>query len=218
MFSASRWLLGVAICLLGCVHVCSATEISGPYVGVAAGGSGASFDAAGSVFTSSVGGNVTQQRDRSDQGARFFAGFALNNYLALEVAAGVLGQYEVVDRAGGQSLRNELSVGAVAFDVIGRWPISERFALYLGAGPAYVRTNAEATTLGGAQLAPGTKPKRSDTRVVPHLRLGATWLASSRWEFRLETDAYFDIGEARGANATGRANANSLAVAVAYHF
>ncbi len=215
--SGKRW-LGLVIGVVASVGPAVAADITGPYVGIAAGGTGADFDAASRVYASTLSGTVTQRRDRDDVGGRLFAGYALNDHLAVEFSAGLLGTFQVDDRVGTQSLRNELNVGTLTLDVIGRWPVSDRFAVYAGAGPSYVKVKSEAITAGGVQLSPGTRAKRSDTRVVPHGRLGIAWMPNSKWEIRFETDAYFDIGERAGTSATGRSNANSLTVGVAYRF
>lgn len=189
-----------------------------PYVGIAAGGSGADFEAASTVYPSTLGRGTTQRRDRNDKAARIFGGYSFSPYIAAEISAGIVGQFDVTERSGSQSLRNELSVGAIAIDAVATWPVSRRLGIYAGAGAAYARVKSSVTLSGGAQLAPGTKLKRTDSRTIPHARIGVAWQPANRWHVRFETDAYFDAGVGQGPNATGTSNLNTLAVGVAYRF
>lgn len=147
--------------------------------------------------------NGSSSQDDTDTSWKIFAGYKLNQNVAIEGGYADLGKAT----ASASGIRNGLtgnldaSVKSHAYflDVVGIYPIGD-FALFGKVGGAYTQTKAEASaSYNGASASDSIK----ENQFAPKMGLGAEYSITKTIAVRAEFERYFNVGD---ANTTGESD------------
>ncbi|MYL23959.1 outer membrane beta-barrel protein [Halomonas alkaliantarctica] len=165
------------------------------------------FDqAAANWLTAPTATGASVNDDDSDALWRLGAGYALNDYLAVELFYEDMGDY-----SGSMTLEGTSPQGASATldatetvelsglgaQLVGQWPLNERFSLLGTAGVSYLENEREYRSQVSNFNAPGQSGSQSDDshEWVPTLGLGASYQLADQLDLRGRYTRYFDAGE-----------------------
>lgn len=208
-------LAGAATTLGGAAN---AADEAGAYLGFSAGSTGADFRNASGLYPSSLVPPVTTTKDKNSAALRVSAGYRFTQNFAIEGGLGGLGKFRVTDRVGSDSVKNELTVGALTIDALGAVALSDSWSVYAGVGFGIMAVTSKPIVGGAATLSPAQGASRSETNIAPHARVGFAYAIDPRWSLRLDVDGYKGVGTKGGRKPTGRGDANSMTFGVNYRF
>jgi OOP family OmpA-OmpF porin len=160
-----------------------------PYLGVGLGQARAHLDAQrlGSEALAGTGLSVTDtSRDASDSAYKLFGGYQFNPFLGLEASYVRLGHfsYRAATSPAGQ-IDGRLKVHAMALDLVGNLPLSERLSGLVRAGYQRARTNADWAGSGAAALDSGSA--RSNYS-APRYGVGLQYAFTPQYFMRAEAE------------------------------
>ena len=187
------------------------------YVGGAVGRSDASADRQGrdDAFLDLGFASATTTSDDKDTGYRVFAGYLFNRWLGLEAAYTDLGKTRFrteVDPPG--ALAGEASVKGEELTVVGRYPVSEQFAVYGRAGVYFARTQTTYRAEGAIELVDGADRQRKRT-TKPVYAVGASYAFTPQIGARVEWARHNDLGEYLTG---GKTDVDLVSIGVTYTF
>ncbi len=161
----------------------------------------AGADAGASVYADACAG-----AEDSDTAAHVYAGYQLNNRLAVEAGYHDLGAINA--RVGNCSapVPVDPSVDGLSLSVMGRAPVTERVSVYGRAGAMFWHMDVDASA---------SAPAVSDDGISPVLGAGVGVVVNERIEGRVEYDRFFDVGEQA---TTGQTDIDTLTAGLAVKF
>ncbi|WP_426197522.1 OmpA family protein [Massilia sp. DWR3-1-1] len=163
-----------------------------------------SLSANGAALT----GMTTDERDR---GVALFLGKQLNGYFAVEAGYFDLGKFSVAATTSGNgTFRGEARFRGANLDLVGQYPLSERFSVLGRVGMQYARTN---TDFAGNRLSAVTNPNASEKKLGAKLGLGLEYKLSEALAVRGELTR-FRIDDAVG----NRGDVDLISLAMVYKF
>ncbi|MYL24990.1 outer membrane beta-barrel protein [Halomonas alkaliantarctica] len=144
--------------------------------------------------------------DDSDTLWRLGAGYALNEHWAVELFYEDLGDYSGSMTLEGTSPQGAsatldatetVELSGVGAQLVGQWPLNERFSLLGTAGVSYLENEREYRAQVSNFNAPGQSGSQSDDghEWVPTLGLGASFQLTKQLDVRGRYTRYFDAGE-----------------------
>lgn len=183
---------------LGCLAVAllaspaSFAQESGWYGGASLGRSAATIDSdrinrglAGQGLATSA----LDERD-NDFGYKLFGGYQLNRHFGLEASwfdLGEMGYTATTTPAG--TLSGDVRLRGLGLDVVGTWPLTERFSLLGRIGMAHTQARGTFSRSGAVTLPyPSASTDESNTGVK--FGAGVAWRLSPAWELRAEAERY----------------------------
>ena len=163
---------------------------SGWYIGANAGQSRATIDndritrnLLGSGFTT----NALTNDDR-DIGYKLYGGYQFNRYFALEGGYFNLGKFGYTAYTTPQgSLTGEIKLQGVNLDVVGLWPITDKFSLFGRVGVNYAKAQDQFVGTG-AVLVTNPSPSARDTNYK--FGVGAQYALTESLDVRAEVERY----------------------------
>lgn len=144
--------------------------------------------------------------DDSDALWRLGAGYALNDHWAVELFYEDLGEYSgsmtlegTSPQGANATLDATEAVGLSGFgaQVVGQWPLNERFSLLGTAGLSYLDNEREYRAAVSNFNTPGESARQSDDshEWVPTLGFGVSFQVTDQLDVRGRYSRYFDAGE-----------------------
>ncbi|WP_075879602.1 outer membrane beta-barrel protein [Vreelandella massiliensis] len=144
--------------------------------------------------------------DDSDTFWRLGAGYALNEHWAIELFYEDLGEYSGSMTLEGTSPQGAsatldatetVELSGVGAQLVGQWPLNERFSLLGTAGVSYLENEREYRAEVSNFNAPGQSGSQSDDshEWVPTLGLGVSFQLNEQLDLRGRYTRYFDAGE-----------------------
>ena len=158
------------------------------YIGAAIGSSRAHFDegAFARRITSPTATVNSISSDEKDVGYKLFVGKNLNRWLAVEASWFDLGDFSYnMGTAQGGSLAGKVQYRGLNADLIGKLPLSQRFALYARAGMGYVKAKS---TFTGSLVNSAVAPEHDEGKWKPHFGVGAEMGLTQKLSLRLEAE------------------------------
>lgn len=152
--------------------------------------------------------------DDEDTGYKLLLGYRFNPYLSIEGGYGDYGKanVDVNSRIPAATIKGDFETTAWLVDVVGTWPVADRFSVYGKVGMARweVKTNFTTSILNGPVLTGGEKETGQDFKWA----LGAAYNFTKNLSLRLEYEQF----EAGDSNKTGKGDISLLSLGLAYHF
>ena len=126
--------------------------------------------------------------DERDRGFKLFAGKQLNQYFAVEGGYFDLGKFGFNATTSGNGVLNgETGFRGANLDLVGQFPLSQRFSLLGRIGMNYAKTSTHFT---GNRLAAVTNPNPSERKVGAKAGLGLEYKFSEALAVRAEVERY----------------------------
>jgi OOP family OmpA-OmpF porin len=154
-FKQTSVMLGVAALAALAAPAAMAQDYSGWYAGAGLGRTGASIDDA--RITSGLAGQglaTTSIEDRdTDRGYKLFGGYQFHRNFAVEAGFFDLGRFGyTANTAPAGSLSGDIRIKGVNVDLVGLWPITDKFSALGRVGVTSARTSGSFSTTGAARL------------------------------------------------------------------
>jgi len=159
-------------------------------IGVGAGQSRANIDDARLSRSLSANGATlgSFNTDERGRGFKLFAGKQLNPYFAVEGGYFDLGKFSFnATTSGNGVLDGEIGLRGVNLDLVGQWPLSQRFSLFGRIGANYAKASTHFT---GNRLAAVTNPNPSERKIGAKAGLGLEYKFSEALAMRAEVERY----------------------------
>lgn len=166
----------------------------------------------GEIANSIIGGGLTDIEDEdSDRGYKFFVGYQFNHHVAIEAGYADLGDFGVrVARApDAGTLTGDTSYKGYNLDVVGTWPLSDRWSAFGRVGA--FRYETEENFVGTESLAASLSRDDSDTGYK--FGAGLEYSFTERLSARIEAERY-RIEDILGDNGS----VNLYSVGLVYRF
>lgn len=127
------------------------------------------------------------ERDR-DTAFRLFGGYQVNRYFGVEGGWFDMGEmgYTAGTRPAG-SLRGDVRLRGVNLDLVGSFPVTDRFSLLGRIGGAYVQTRGSFAA-SGAVVNPYGAASTSERNFGAKVGVGVGWRLNESWELRAEAE------------------------------
>ncbi|MES2149919.1 MAG: OmpA family protein [Pseudomonadota bacterium] len=126
--------------------------------------------------------------DERDLGYKLYVGKQLNHYFAIEGGYVDLGKYSFnATTSQNGALNGEVGFRGVNLDLVGQWPLTERFSVFGRAGMLYARSSAHFT---GNRLFAVTNPNPSERKLNAKAGLGLEYKLSEALAVRAEVERY----------------------------
>lgn len=149
--------------------------------------------------------------DERDLGFKLFFGKQLNQYFALEAGYFDLGKYSFdATTSGNGTLHGDAAFRGVNLDLVGQWPLTQRFSLLGRIGAQYTRTS---THFNGNLLAGVTSPNSSENKSGAKAGLGLEYKFTEALALRGEVERY-RINDAVG----NRGDVDMVSLGLVYKF
>jgi OOP family OmpA-OmpF porin len=188
---------------------------SGWYGGASIGRSAATIDEdriRGGLASQGLATREFSERDR-DTAFRLFGGYQVNRYFGIEGGWFDMGEmgYTASTTPGG-SLRGDVRLRGMNLDLVGSFPLSERFSLLGRVGGAYVQTRG-AFAATGAVVNPYGGTSTSENKFGVKIGAGVAWRVTEAWELRAEAER-MRIDDSVG----NKGHVDLLSLSVVYRF
>ena len=160
------------------------------YAGAGVGGARATIDQARieKALAANGSGVVSFTQDKSDVLTyKVFAGKQLNRYLAVEAGYYNLGKFGFDAVTTDGTLGGEAGFRGFNVDLVGQFPLSQRFSVIGRAGAAYTTAR---TNFSGNRLNAVTAPHARESKLGPKLGLGMEYKFSEALAMRAEVERY----------------------------
>ena len=126
--------------------------------------------------------------DERGRGFKLFAGKQLNPYFAVEGGYFDLGKFSFNATTSGNGVLNgEAGFRGANLDLVGQWPLSQRFSLLGRIGVNYAKASTHFT---GNRLAAVTNPNPSERKIGAKAGLGLEYKFSEALALRAEVERY----------------------------
>jgi OOP family OmpA-OmpF porin len=181
------------------------------YIGGGIGASRATIDQDRITRALSANGSTVTAFDKDEKDAvtyKVFIGKQLNRYLALEAGYFDLGEFNFNARTSDGSLRGNAGFRGVNLDLVGQWPLAERFSVLGRVGANYAKVT---TDFAGNRLNAVTGPHMSEKKLNAKVGLGLEYKFSEALALRGEVERY-RVNDAIG----NRGDADMATVSLVY--
>ena len=193
----------------------SQAQESGWYGGASIGRSAATIDderitrglAAQGLATTAL-----DERDR-DTAYKLYGGYQFNRWVGVQggwLDLGEMGFTATTSPPG--TLAGDVRFNGLNLDLVGSWPLTDRFSLLGTVGVAYLRSRGTYSTTG-AGMNPYGATSTSERHAALKLGVGAAWRFSEAWELRAEAER-FRVRDTVG----NRGDVDLLSVGLVYRF
>ena len=195
------------------VHAQTFMPNSGVYMGLSAGESKTHIDNT-RITQELIGSGLTvngMTEDRRDTGYKAFVGFPINPYWAVETGFFDLGRFGfTANTTPSGSLTGTARIQGLNLDLVGTWPITNRWSLQGRVGAAYARTS---DTFSGTGSVIVTDPSPSQRETHYKYGLGTQYALTPALALRLEAERY------RVHDAVGhRGDVDLISLGLVYRF
>ncbi len=155
--------------------------------------------------------SATLTQFEKDIGYKLFLGYQLNDNLAIEGGAFTLGEFgymaEMVPRA---TMRGDARMLGANLDLVGLWPLGEKFSLIGRVGAIYARTRDQFSGGGPVIINPFNT---EESEFSYKFGAGLQYEISPQWDLRLEAERY-RIDDAVGSDG----DIDMVSLGVIYRF
>lgn len=185
---AVRKLSLIALAVLGTTPALS-QELLGPYIGANIGSTRANFDSPTTLDAFvGPGFNVnSSSADNRDNGGKLYGGYRFNRNFAVEAGYFDLGRFNYsYNTTPPGSLGGDLRVRGLNLDLVGIFPVSDRFSVFGRVGAAYAQSRTSFNNTGAVPFA--ASRKESDTNLK--VGVGLEYAFSDRLSVRAELERY----------------------------
>lgn len=160
------------------------------YIGAGIGQSRANIDDARLIRSLTANGATLTSfnADERGTGGKLYVGKQLNQYFAIEAGVFDLGKFGFNSTTSGNGVLNgEVGFRGVNLDLVGQWPLSQRFSVYARAGMNYAKASPH---FSGNRLFAVTNPNPSERKLNAKAGLGLEYKFSEALAVRAEVERY----------------------------
>lgn len=206
-------LLALAVLASPWLHAQEVKPNTGLYMGISAGQSRAHIDSAG-ITQGLIGAGLTTDslsEDRRDTGYKAYVGFPIHPNWAIETGYFDLGRFGfTANTTPAGSLTGTARVRGLNLDLVGQWPVTERWSLLGRVGAAYAQTRDQFTGTGAVSVIDPSPSKRETNY---KFGLGTQYAFTPALTLRLEAERY-RVNDAVGS----RDNVDLVSLGLVYRF